>query len=210
MFDTRYFFIYAATRSKEYLTASGAVRDGAEKVNDHPHADGWRVSVVGQNDGVLRPDFRKARARAVELLQNRPIGDTIRMECVKDGAVIDSVRFRKALKVPAVKDTPGPIGLDRVEGYIESTYKNARWAGDCVCKPDSDHADCAAVDYFDTDANMVKMRDALLRDSDYFNIKYIILFDRIWFPGGSSSHHDGTFHAHIHVSVTGGQDGAAC
>ena len=208
LFNKRFIFIYAATRSREFLTASGAVREGFKKV-DKPWIDGWRVA-IDSTVGITRKDPRDVRKRAVHLLTNRPVGTTVRIEALNKDKVVDRVRFRQALVKPPVKPTPGPIGLDRVEGFIESEYKNARWAGDCVCKPDSDHKDCAAVDYFDTEENMVRMKNDLLSAPDYFDIKYIILFDRLWKPDGSSQPHTGTFHAHVHVSVNGGVPNSAC
>lgn len=208
MFNRRFIFIFAATRSREYLTAGGAVRDGFKKV-DKPWVDGWRVA-VDDTVGIIRKDPRATRKRAIQLLENRPVGTTVRIEAINDDEVVGRVRFRQALVKPPVKDTRGPRGLDRVEGFIEFKYKDARWAGDCVCKPDSDHRDCAAVDYFDTEENMVKQKNDLLASPEYFDIKYIILFDRLWKPDGSSQPHTGTFHAHIHVSVNGGVPNAAC
>lgn len=208
LFSTRFIYTYQKDRSKEFMTASGAVREGAEKVNDHPFSDSFRVSLDG-NEGIKR-DFKGAKQRAVQLLDKKPIGSVVKIECIKDEEVLDTVRFRKVLIGPPVKDTRGPVGLDRVEGWIEFRYPKARFAGDCVCKPNSDHADCAAVDYFDSEDNMLGMLNDVLADADYFNLKYAILFDRIYFPGGSSKDYDGIYHAHIHVSVTGGTPNAAC
>jgi len=211
-FDADFIYTYDGDRSQEYTAAGVAVRAGAEKVKEHPFAK-FRVATEA-NKGTLR-DFLDARRRAVEVVAGRPIGTVVRLEAVKDDKVIDVVRFRKVAGNPPVADTRGPEGLDRVEGMIRAEFPNARWAGDCVCKPDSDHADCAAVDYFDSQARMVAIRLRLMQDPAYFHLKYIILFDRIYFfdTAGNftgSQDYDGVFHSHIHISVYGGRNGAAC
>lgn len=207
-FDPKYRYIHNNKNSRDYFTIRGCVRDGSKLLPAWPSLS-YRVNTP-TNQGVLR-SFDAAVKRAKELLRSRPIGTDITLQAVREpeNDVVDQVRFRKTLKLP-VKDTRGPIGLDRVEGYIEEVFSHARFAGDCVCKPDSDHADCAAVDYFDTDANMIRMRNTILSRPDYFDLKYVILFDRIWFPNGSSQDYTGIYHSHIHVSVTGGTPGAAC
>jgi len=205
LFESRYFYTYNGERSRPYLTARGAARAAFDEIDDHPFADGYRVAVNG-SVGVKKTR-KDALRRAQNLLWRRPVGDTIRAEAVKersDGSgfnVLDKVYLRQAKVAPPVKDTPGPVGLDRVEGYIEATFKRARWAGDGVCKPNSDHATFSAVDYFDTEANMVAMKNTFLANVEFFDIKYIILFDRIYFANGSSAHYTGVFHSHIHVSI---------
>lgn len=219
-FEPDFLYTYQGSRSAEFQSAGVAVRAGAEKVRDHPFAK-FRARTQ-DNTGVLR-DFLDARRRAVNLLAGRPIGTQVFLEAVKDVAsgtdvqlkVIDKVVFRKVSGTPPVADTRGPIGLDRVEGFVKAEFPKARFAGDCVCKPNSDHADCAAVDYFDTAENMRNMRIRLSQNADYFRLKYLILFDRIYTfdtSGNFTGDHDysGTFHSHVHISVYGGKNGAAC
>jgi hypothetical protein len=206
VFEVKYVFTRDREQSKEFATAGGAVRTGADKVFG-PHLT-YRVHLEG-NEGRER-GFLDARKRAKDLLDSKPLGTVVFLDAFRSGQRVDRVRFRKVQDQPPVADTRGPAGLDRVEGYIRASFPKARFAGDCVCKPNSDHADCAAVDYFDTAENMARMRDFLLANAEYFQIKYVILFDRIWFSDGSSRAYTGTYHSHIHVSVTGGFYRSAC
>ena len=57
---------------------------------------------------------------------------------------------------------------------------------------------------------MVRIRDYLLDNAEYFDIKYIILFNRIWYRDGSSAYYSGDYHTHIHISVEHGVNGSAC
>lgn len=211
MFDPKFVFIRDQEKSKEYLTAGGAVRAGADKVYG-PHRT-YRVHLEG-NVGIDRPEFKGARARAIDLVRDKPTGTVVYFDALKQGILVDRVKFRKTEGFPPEADTRGPIGLDRVEGFIRAAFPDARFAGDCVCKP-LDHGDCAAVDYFDTVEEMTQMRDALMGQPSYFRIKYIILFDRIYFfnedgsfDGGYS--YTGQYHSHIHVSVYDGISRSAC
>jgi hypothetical protein len=207
LFSTKYLFIHNNRTSRDYIRLRAAVREGAQKLPKRDWLE-YRAN-AGDNKGVLK-SLNGAEERARYLLKHRPIGTTVQIEAVKDKKeVVDRVKYRKTKDTPDVKPTPGNLYLDRVEGYIEEAFPRARWAGDCVCKPNSDHAFCRAVDYFDSSENMVKMRNALLAEADYFNIEYIILFDRIWYRNGGSAHYSGVYHAHIHVSV-GGQGVSAC
>jgi len=201
LFDTKYLYIHNNRTSRSYIRLRAAVREGVQKLPKRDWLE-YRAN-AGANKGILR-NLDGAEKRARELLKTRPIGTTIEIEAVKDKKeVVDRVKFRKTKDAPDVKPTPGNLYLDRVEGYIEEAFPRARWAGDCVCKPDSDHAMCRAVDYFDSSENMVKMRNALLAEESYFGINYIILFDRIWYANGSSANYGGVYHSHIHVSVQG-------
>lgn len=207
LFSTTYLFIHNNRPSRNYVRLRAAVREGVKKLPKREWLE-YRTS-AGSNKGILR-DLKGAEARARELLKKRPIGTTIEIEAVKDKKeVVDRVKFRKTQSSPDLKPTPGNVYLDRVEGYIEEAFPRARWAGDCVCKPNSDHAFCRAVDYFDSAENMVKIRTAMLAEHEYFGITYVILFDRIWYPSGSSAYYSGVYHSHVHVSV-GGQGVSAC
>lgn len=210
MFDPKFVFIRDQERSREYLFAPSAVRAGAAKV-EGPYLD-YRVHLDG-NTGVKRP-FAAAKRRAVELLTSKPVGTVVYLDVFRSDVRVDRVRFRKADSQPPVADTRGPLGLDRVEGYVRLAYPKARFAGDCVCKP-LDHGDCAAVDYFDTSENMANLRDELISAAAYFHLKYLILFDRIYFfdtAGNLTSvqRYGGQYHAHIHISVYGGIYRSAC
>jgi hypothetical protein len=102
-------------------------------------------------------------------------------------------------------------------GTVEKFWPNARFAGSVVCKPDSDHALGAAVDYFDTPENMEAMHSTAITNADELNVKYSILHDDIWLAGppwteGSRGHHhySGVYHLHSHVSVRDGKCGVYC
>lgn len=214
-FPPEYVYIHDGDRSEFFPSAGVAGRAGAALLRPDAHPNAlYRIVVDGEER--RQKDFVEARRQAVAVVAARPAGSNVALQSVrKTGEVIDQVRFRKVPGVPPVKDSRGVEGIDRVEGAIEDKFPAARFAGDCVCKPDSDHRDCAAVDYFDTSANMVKMRLMLMDNAAYFHLKYIILFDRIYFFDTTgtftgSQDYTGTFHAHIHVSVYGGKTGSAC
>ena len=203
IFNDRYLYVFNSKASKDYISLISATSAGGQRLrkDDEPEDIRYRVYVEGENAGVRRVYF-DALTRARQLLRTQPVGKTVVLARVRpDDSVTGKVKFRHVLRKPPVADTPGPLGIDRVIGYIESTFKKARFAGQCVCKPNSDHARCSAVDYFDTHDNMVKMKNALLANAKFFDIKYVILFDRIYFADGHSEHYDGVFHSHIHVSV---------
>jgi hypothetical protein len=206
IFEDKYLFIHDGKRSKDYISLILATRAGAAKVKAVSEDVFYRTFIVGQNEGTPR-DYFGAVTRARQLLRVRPVGETIAIARVRASTdqTLEVVKFRHTLRQPPVADTRGSISLDRVEGYVRVEFPKARFAGDCVCKPDSDHAFCAAVDYFDTEANMVAMRTAFLQNADYFGTMYVILFDRIYFPTGNgtfrSEAYHGDFHSHVHVSV---------
>jgi hypothetical protein len=111
-------------------------------------------------------------------------------------------------------DTSGVDGIDKWCGLLKSEGftddRTFRYAGICVCKPGSDHKDCAAVDNFDTADRMRAELQLALKYRDYINLKYCILFDRIYFRDGSVRVHTGTYHSHLHTSVYGGIFNSAC
>lgn len=208
LFEPKFLYIHNNRASRNYSSAKSAVRRGAARLPNKPE----HVLRVGTEhfDGVIVPNMRRAKQVAVRLVKEKPLGTDIRIrELRKDGKdLVDQVRFRRTEKRP-VQDTPGNEYLDRVEGAVELMFPRARWAGDCVCKPSSDHASCRAVDYFDSLENMVRMRDMILRYKAYFNYTYVILFDKIWFGPGDWAPYHGTYHSHVHVSV-GGTSHSAC
>ena len=212
LLDPKYSFVY----KQERFDSASVIKITSRGMNKIKGAGDYRLVIDGE-PGRRRTFFdAKARLRSV-LRGMRPGQYDVRVERLSgpNAVVVDKVRFFKTRPAAPVQDTPGPIGLDRVEGFIESKYRGARFAGDCVCKPDSDHRDCAAVDYFDTVSNMTAMREDLMADPAYFHLKYIILFDRIYFFDlaghfTGSENYTGVFHSHIHVSVYGGAPGAAC
>ena len=213
MLDTKFVFIHDEDRSKEYGLVRTCVNAGAATIKK-PWDAKYRVGVADENLGMPR-DFAGAKTRAKELLRKRPSGVTIVMErLTSDGEVADKVRFRKITVKPPVPNTEGVEGIDRIVGWVnqearEGRLKGVRYAGICVCKPNSDHADCAAVDIFATWESMEKIQREMWRDPHYYHTKYTILGRVITFFGHSDPY-TGDFHAHIHISVNGGINNSAC
>lgn len=213
---TKFMFIHNGDKSKEYMLARNCIRAGAAKVRRDADWITYHVGLEGHNVGIART-FKGAKSRAKNLLRTKPLGNTIRIAAKKngEGQPVDTVYFHKVDTMPPVHDGPGVLGIDRAEAYVKNTFPHARFAGDCVCKSTtsgghSDHADCAAVDYFDSWENMGKMKNEFINHADYYNTKYVILADRIYFPGGRSEHYSGVYHSHMHLSVNGGRYNSAC
>lgn len=124
--------------------------------------------------------------------------------------------------VRIVEDTPPPdtsvCGIQAVKvfaGFVRDRWPDARFAGSCVCKHTSgttwsDHAYGAAIDYFDSWANMEAMRDFAVANFEPLEVRYVILADRIWSRLGGWSNYGGSYHSHIHVSFMHGPDRIAC
>lgn len=211
----KYVFVHDGKRShREYLTARGCVSHGAAQVKRD--AD-WILYHVGEEGEKVGPPrtLAAAKTRARGLLRNKPLGNTIRIAAKKSNEVVDTVYFHKVRSQPPVKDGPGVEGIDRAEAYVRANFPHARFAGDCVCKTTtsgshSDHADCAAVDYFDSWENMSKMKNEFLSNAAYYHTKYVILGQTIYFATGSTQHYTGEYHSHVHLSVYGGVYNKAC
>lgn len=204
-------YVHDKKRSREYVKLDTAINAGASKIKREVGWITYHVGVAGENIGAAR-EFDKAKDRAQELRKKLGIGKTVIIGTKHQGKgpVLDQVRFIELEDDPKVYDGPGVLGVDRFESFVKEEFPHARWAGDCVCKPDSDHRDCAAVDYFDTYANMDRMAHAALDRADWFNTKYVILRDRIYFPGMGSNYYSGVYHSHVHFSCNGGIYGKAC
>ena len=206
-----YAYIHDRDRSRDYEKLGNVIDDGAAKVRREAMRFTYHVAVAGNEFGEAR-SFRDAKARAQELRRNLGTGKNVLLGVKENGTggAIDVVKFVEFKPVAEVPDGPGVEGVDRFMECVRTTFPNARYAGACVCKPDSDHADCAAVDYFDTYDAMDNMRRAALNRADYFHTKYVILRDRIYFADGSSRYYSGVYHTHIHFSCYGGIQNAAC
>jgi hypothetical protein len=175
---------------------------------------------VSVNHGLGRPrSYWDAIKRVRHHLRTRPIGTTVALKAYssEDDEFIEQVRFRRISSSPPIADTQGVLGIDRAVGYIESKpeWKSTRrYAGICVCKPDSDHRDCAAIDVFASNSVMEAMRDVFLENSTWFNTKYVILYRTIFIVRNDgtwySKPYTGFYHAHVHLSVNGGISGSAC
>ena len=214
MFEIRYKFVHEGKHSRDYLRARSCVREGAKIVERKWDAK-YRVGVVGQNLGMPR-EFEAAVDRARFLLRERPIGTTVVIQRLRsdNNSPAETVKFRKVTVRPPVANTEGVEGIDRAVGWIEANKKRSdrvRYAGICVCKPDSDHADCAALDIFATDSFMRRMKAEFLANPSWYHTKYVILYREICFPApGRCGPYFGVFHAHVHLSVNGGHPNAAC
>ena len=213
MLDTKFIYIHDQDRSKEYELARFCVGAGAREIKRDWDVK-YRVGISGQNFGIPR-DFDPAKKRTKYLLVNRPSGVTVVMERLdKDNKPVDRTRFRKITVKPPVPQTEGVEGIDRIVGWVNQEaragrLKGVRYAGICVCKPNSDHRDCAAVDIFATWDSMEKIEREFWRDPQYYHAKYSILGRQIRFYG-HSEYYSGDYHAHNHLSVNGGVYGSAC
>jgi hypothetical protein len=214
--DPKYTFVHDGTQFKNPNSISllKVTQRGYDRI-DGPKRD-YRLFT----NGVLGPPKTQweSMKRTRAMLLAAPAGKIdlrVRAYDSVTDKLVDSVRFFKTAPSIPVTDTPGVEGIDRISGYLNTFYakeRSFRYAGICVCKPDSDHRDCAAIDWFDTADKMNAQRDYFLepRTWDYVHGKYLILWDRIHFGPGDSQHHTGEYHRHIHLSVNGGIPGKAC
>lgn len=206
----QYLYIHDRRKSREYENVQISINAGAEKVHRDAERFTYHVAVAGDEFGAPR-DFPHAKDRALELRKQLGTGKNVLLG-VKErghGSALDVVKFVE-VRADEIIDGPGVAGVDRFMSHVQSKFPKARYAGACVCKSDSDHADCAAVDYFDTYTNMDAMRRETLSRPDYYNTKYVILKDRIYFADGSSRYYSGVYHTHIHFSCYGGIPNSAC
>jgi hypothetical protein len=213
MSDIRYVYSVEEKLSREYSRVRFCVNAGASRVKGGQWLK-YRVN-VGTNKGILR-DFAGAKNRARHVLRTKPIGTTVQLQAVRLDPidVVATVKFRKVSSAPPVADTEGVEGIDRFVGWVNAEsragrLKGVRYAGICVCKHPSDHADCAAVDIFATEESMEAMRHEALTNVAYYHTKYTILYRTISFPTTSQPYY-GDYHAHLHLSVNGGIHDAAC
>jgi hypothetical protein len=211
-----YAYIYGDKRSKEFAHVDNLVDTGAAKIRRDAEWITYHCGIEGESAGHART-FKDAKHRARQMRWDLPIGKTTRIVTKKngEGEPLDVVRFVEFEDEPHVYDGRGVIGIDRIEAFVRDKYPNARWAGDCVCKHTydgghSDHADCAAVDYFASWEVMGKMKNEFISNSDYYHTKYCILADRLYYPGGGSAYYSGPYHTHLHTSVYGGIYNSAC
>jgi hypothetical protein len=165
----RYAYIYGDKRSKEFAHVDNLVDTGAAKIRRDAEWITYHCGIEGESAGHART-FKDAKHRARQMRWDLPIGKTTRIVTKKngEGEPLDVVRFVEFEDEPHVDDGRGVIGIDRIEAFVRDKYPNARWAGDCVCKHTydgghSDHADCAAVDYFASWEVMGKMKNSSSR-----------------------------------------------
>lgn len=216
--STRYNFAHNEATSRAYRAAAGTVRTCFRRFPKK--ALFAEVHVNGHK--AARRSLKRARERTIHYLKTTRPGTEIVVEVFesKDAKTrLDVARFYKTEVAPPVKDGPGSPGIDAFESYVETFYPTARWAGDCVCKSTvsgghSDHADCAAVDYFDTEANILKMIHDFCTNVSTFHPKYALWKYTIYKPDGRGGVYSGpsgaAYHAHGHFSTTDGQYNSAC
>jgi hypothetical protein len=213
MVQVSFVFIDEGHVSDDYVLSGPCINDGAKTVKKSADWIGYRVNVDDRVGEVK--SFADAKVRAQAALESKPIGTTVRLQAVVKSTlkVKDRVNFKKIRDNPIV-NTPGVEGIDRFVGWIEahkSPGDNVRYAGICVCKHPSDHADCAAVDVFATNTFMKRMKAEALRNPQFYHTKYVILFKEICFPDpGQCQPYFGDTHYHVHLSVNGGIKDKAC
>lgn len=222
IFQTTYGFIYN-NKLQERVRRGAAVRDGMDKLR--APGRGYRVGVEsksagGYTEGVVK-EFDEAKARAEHLLRAFPTRKVRVVAIGSDGTKLDQARFVVLRKTP---DPAGDVrlceGCRRFIGWVEQErkagrLKGVRYAGGCVCKHTtsgghSDHADCAAIDIFAENQSMERIRDVAMANAEFFNLKYVILYQTIWFPGQGPRPYSGVYHAHDHLSFYGGKYNSAC
>jgi len=211
MAEISYVYFDEGDRSREFEKAGACVAEGSRLIKRIAPWVSYRVNVDDTVGSKL--NFRWSVARATEALQKKEPGTTVRHQAVTPkGEVIDTVRYRKT--VERLLQTPGVEGIDRFYTWIENHKKpgdHVRYAGICVCKHPSDHADCAAIDIFATDEFMRRMKAEALRNPAIYHTKYVILYREICFPSpGQCQPYFGDFHSHVHLSVNGGVKDSAC
>src|SRR3990172_7352594 len=151
--DPKYTFVHDGHKFKnpDDWSLRRVTRRGFDRLDDAGRK--YRLVVNRDESGPLRQEL-DALQRTRTVLSRADVGDDVRVRAfdLATGEFVDTVRFFKtAAKLP-VADTPGVPGIDRVCGLLSlkwGTPPSFRYAGICVCKPDSDHRDCAAVDWFD-------------------------------------------------------------
>lgn len=211
-----YVYIHNADRSREYAVRHYCISAGTKLIQG-PHLE-YRVLIDGE---YVTPqiELERAQDRANSILKNKRVGTTVGIHAFRGHDRVDGVRFRAMEDKPPVAHTEGVEGIDRFVGWVEAERKagrltDRRYAGICVCKPDSDHRDCAAVDIFASDAHMTYMLKETFNNQDWYHTKYSILAQTIYFPTGGTSyrteHYYGEFHSHLHLSVNGGIPNSAC
>ena len=199
--------------SPEFNQPGPCVTEGAKRAKRRAPWVKYRVNV---NDDVGELGSYAGKVdKATILLGGKAVGTTIRFQAVGRDGVLEQVSFRKMQDEP-VANTEGVEGIDRFVGWVNAEARagrldGVRYAGICVCKHPSDHADCAAVDIFATDASMRKMVAEALGNADYYHTKYTILYREICYPSpGQCQAYFGDKHYHVHLSVNGGHHDAAC
>lgn len=176
------------------------------------HAAQYEVTLTDTTQ-VYYPSLDAAMDRVKSFIGKRRVGERIRVRALDaQGDPLTSGRIWVTARYLQPADTPGVPNIDLVVAAVDEFWPKRRYAGICVCKPNSDHRDCAAVDWFDTNESMAAARDYFIDNYQTYGIKYIILFDRIYSDryGFSARPYVGTYHAHVHISVYGGIPGAAC
>lgn len=203
---------YIVTREKEaeeYRLQRSALRTMR---NTAYRAHGIYSVSFGDERVKATDDLDEAIAFVKERLRKRRLGDRITLRTVVGENTVERVTAHVAAVRLEPADTAGVENIDRVVAAVDEFWPKRRYAGICVCKPRSDHADCAAVDWFDTAASMAAARDYFLDHAGIYGIKYIILFDRIYSDayGFQPRPYTGFYHSHVHASVYGGFPDSAC
>ena len=205
--DTRY-IVVADDKPREFRMQRNALSYMRHEVN-RPNA----IYNVTFNDRArVVANLYDAMALVKDRVRKRLFGERVVVRTV----VAERLVARTTIHVTGVRlrpaDTQGVPNIDRVVAAVDEFWPNRRYAGICVCKPNSDHADCAAVDWFDTWDSMSAATDYFLDHRGIYGLKYIILGRLIYSEATNFSPRDytGDYHTHVHASVYGGVPGAAC
>ena len=215
LFTHRWLFTHEHERSREYRSVARCVGDGLDVI-EHPNA----VYQIDTGDGFSQPrDIVGTAARLRTLLRKKKVGEvyTVIATHAQHMLVLGKVRFRVVRTLPDPAAIPGTAQTKQWAGVVQHLWPRARFAGSVVCKANSDHAFGAAVDYFDTPANMAAMHEAAISNAETLGTKYSIYEDDIWLAGppwtdGSRGHHKftGAYHLHHHRSSRDGRCGVFC
>lgn len=225
MFETRYGYTYNGRdyHGSEGWALSSVTRKGANLIRD----PGFRYEV--KSNGMViakRADIADILGPLRRTLRDGKVGVDVRLRGLLDGTIVDAVRFYKTrVRVDDPYDPyqygsgPATVGIMLWAGYLRAEYQGNgtfRFAGMTVCKPNSDHAHGAALDSFDTWANMerqLRQFFAMAREVGY-SPKYAILRNDGFVPDGSGGFRRAftppMYHNHLHCSVNGGVEVPGC
>ena len=216
LFVHRWVFARGKTRSREYRTVSGCVRAGMRQL---PRLAIFEIVYPG-NDSLTERGYSKTAARLRTLLRRKKTGirySVIAIHPKDQHTIVGRVHFRVTRSMPKPADVPGTPLTQRWAGIVKQFWPFARFAGTVACKPDSDHALGAALDFFDTWERMEEAHKLAITEAEIIGTKYSILGDDIWTAGppwtnSTRGHHTytGTYHYHHHLSLRDGKHGIFC
>jgi hypothetical protein len=220
LFPFRYVYLLDKERSKDYLTAGKAAKQGLRAVA-RPLGLRYRIRPEGSADVSAPRDYEGTVKRLRELLRKN-LGQTIRV-IVEDpvgSAHVGTVAFRAHRSLPPMSDVQGTFQTRFWQGYVERAYPRARFAGTIACKGGSDHPYGGAADNFPPNDDIdqgKQMHEDAIENEDVFGTAYSIWWDEIWYAGPPWTNHTrgryyypGTLHRHHHASFREKRCGVWC